>query len=77
MAFTISGLVTDSNGNPLDGAQVYIINDDDGTMEATTTTASDGTYSASVASGTDYTVISHYESSGDYSAGTARPYITE
>lgn len=72
---TISGTCTVS-GSTVDGAVVFIIDDGDDTVAATTTSGADGTYSVSgLADGTYHVVAQYDDGSTTYNA-LSKPYIT-
>jgi hypothetical protein len=73
---TISGNVTDDEGNALNGVNVTVIDTVNDAVAATTTTDSNGDYSVSVGSNT-YHVLLYYDdpnNSKDYNT-ESYPYI--
>jgi len=71
---TISGKVTDDEGNNLENVAVTVINEANDSVAATTTTASDGTYSVSVGSDSYHVLFYYVDGSKDYNTDS-KPYI--
>ena len=71
---TISGNVTDDEGNPLNGVNVTIIDTVNDAVAATTTTDANGDYSVSVGSNTYHVLIYYDDGSKDYNT-ESYPYI--
>lgn len=71
---TISGTVQDTNGDPLQGVTVIIVNATTESVAATATTDSNGEYSQSV--GADiYHILFSYEDSGEQYQTGSKPNV--
>lgn len=75
---SFSGTVTDTNSNAIDGATVYAINQNDGSITGTTTTASDGTYSISApdTSTPHHIIVQWTDGSGNEYYALSKPWVT-
>jgi hypothetical protein len=71
---TISGTVTDDEGNNLENVEVWVINEATDSVAATTTTASDGTYSVTVGSDFYHVIFYYVDGSKDYNTNS-KPYV--
>lgn len=73
---TVSGTVTDQDGNGIGGVVVRVINEVSESVVANGTTASDGTYSFSVGTDSYHVIFSYEDADGNLYNANSYPAIT-
>ena len=73
----IDGTVEDSSGTVIDGARVFLLDQDAEVVDATQTTNASGEFSFATSWGTDYHVLAHYrDGAGDTYGGDSQPHLS-
>lgn len=72
----VSGTVTDSGGNPVEGAIITVIDETDDAVVGTTTTAADGTYSITAAVNNTVHVLCEYTDANGDQHSLSYPFVT-
>jgi len=73
---SFSGKVVDSNGNPVQGAEVLAVDSSTSELYGVATTDSNGDYIQYVADGNDYHLAVQYEDAGNDFNDLSKPYVT-